>query len=127
MWFASTIKHEVKNTLAGGIEGPANAIMMYYLSDLGRAFEEKDGEWFSEICGKIKTLTGQILNGSRKVLDITETTLGGLESDDNSFRRIYFRILWDEAKKDFVVKGACTLGNTLVNIMVCQGALNCIK
>jgi len=98
--FARTIKHEVKNSLAGSIEGPAQLLSMYHVKDLKKAFKEKDEEWFEEICGTIGKVSKKILKGVDKVHDIAETSLGGLDKGDQTIRRIYLKIVWDEAKAE---------------------------
>jgi len=102
--FARTIKHEVKNSLAG-MEAPARFLSMYHLPDMKKAFNEKDEEWYEEICGRIGKASQDILKGIDKVLDIAEASLGGMETGEQPFRKMSFKVIWEDAKESSGVKG----------------------
>ncbi len=103
--FARTIKHEQKNSLAG-VESPARFLSMYHVPDLKKAFKENDEEWFNEICSKIDKVSQNICKGVDKVLDIAEASLGGMEIGEQPFRKISFKVIWEDAKESSGVKGS---------------------
>ncbi len=102
--FAGTIKHEQKNSLAG-MESPARFLSMYHVPDLKKAFKESDGEWFMEICEKIDKVSQDITKGIDKVLDIAEASLGGMETGEQPFRKMSFKVIWEDAGESSGVKG----------------------
>ncbi len=109
--FARTIKHEQKNSLAG-MESPARFLSMYHVPDLKKAFKENDEEWFVEICSKIDKVSQDICKGVDKVLDIAEASLGGMETVEQPFRKISFKVIWEDAKESSGVKG-CDYESTM--------------
>jgi len=121
VWFAGTIKHEVKNRLAAGIIGPTNVLRIHHVADLKKAFDEGDREWFQEIFCKIENIITELLNGAQMILDIAETTLGGLEPDQTKFRRNYFKILWNDAKKASGMEELCDFESSIPDGFVIYG------
>jgi len=78
---------------------------MYHVPDLKKAFKANDEEWFMDTCAKINKVSQDICKGVDKVLDIAEASLGGIETGEQPFRKISFKVIWEDAKESSSVKG----------------------